>query len=85
MSKIDKLFGVVNFLDVFLVVLASHTDATRVASFSLGETLTVKFKAIDFGALAALLLSGLARREIEGLNSFDDLLVLLESGEIECG
>jgi len=35
--------------------VATHANAAFIAGFSLGETLAVKFKTVDFGALAALL------------------------------
>ena len=84
-SKINELFRVVYLLNVLLAVLAHYTDATRVTSLPLCETLAVKFEAVDLHAFAALLLQRWTRWQVELLDGFEHVLILLDSPEVKCG
>ena len=83
MPVINQLFSVVNFLHVFFVVLACYANATWIASFSLSETFTVQFQAIDFCAFTALLVDWGPWGKVQLFNCFDDILIVLESAQIE--
>jgi hypothetical protein len=82
MSKIHQLFGMVYLLHVLLIVLARHTDATRVAGLSLGETLAIQFQTVDLRALTALLLQRVTRGEVQLLNGFEHFFVLVHPAEV---